>query len=57
MIAESAWPDFKMRTVLDVIASDSFRRMVTSMGGYDVSDSGRIMGIWDGEKWGVGPRR
>jgi hypothetical protein len=25
--------------------------MVTSMGGYDVSNSGRIMGIWDGEKW------
>jgi hypothetical protein len=24
---------------------------VTSMGGYDVSNSGRIMGIWDGEKW------
>jgi len=51
VIAESAWRDFKMRTVLDIIASDSFRRMVTSMGGYDVSNSGRIMGIWDGEKW------
>ena len=51
VIAESAWPDFKMRTVLDIIASDSFRRIVTSMGGYDVSNSGRIMGIWDGEKW------
>ncbi|MGO9021178.1 MAG: molybdopterin biosynthesis protein [Syntrophobacteraceae bacterium] len=51
VIAESAWTDFKMRTLLDIIASDSFRRMVTSMGGYDVSNSGRIMGIWDGEKW------
>jgi putative molybdopterin biosynthesis protein len=51
VIAQSAWPDFKMRTVLDIIASDSFRRMVTSMGGYDVSNSGRIVGIWDGEKW------
>ncbi len=51
VIAESAWTDFKMRTLLDVISSDSFRRMVTSMGGYDVSNSGRILGIWDGEKW------
>ena len=51
VIAESAWPDFKMRTALDIIASDSFRSMVTSMGGYEVSNSGRIMGIWDGEKW------
>ncbi|SPJ16038.1 Molybdenum cofactor synthesis domain (fragment) [Syntrophobacter sp. SbD2] len=51
VIAESAWPDFKMRTALDIIASDSFRDMVSSMGGYEVSNSGRIMGIWDGEKW------
>ncbi len=51
VIAESAWSDFKMRTALDIIASDSFRRKVTSMGGYDVSNSGRIMGIWDGEGW------
>ena len=51
VIAEGAWSDFKMRTALDIIASDSFRSMVTSMGGYDVSNSGRIMGIWDGEKW------
>ena len=51
VISESAWADFKIRTVLDIISSDSFRRVVTSMGGYDVSNSGRIMGIWDGEKW------
>jgi putative molybdopterin biosynthesis protein len=51
VIAESSWSDFKMQTALDIIALDSFRRMVTSMGGYDVSNSGRIMGIWDGEKW------
>ena len=51
VISESAWPDFKVRTVLDIISSDSFRRAVTSMGGYDVSNSGRIMGIWDGGTW------
>lgn len=51
VIPESAWNDFKMHLVLDIIGSDSFRTMVSSMGGYDVHDSGRIMGIWDGEKW------
>jgi putative molybdopterin biosynthesis protein len=51
VISEKAWEDFKVRTALDIISSDSFRRMVTSMGGYDVSNSGKIMGIWDGEKW------
>jgi len=51
VIAENSWLDPKINTVLDIIASDSFRRAVTSMGGYDVSNSGRIVGIWDGEKW------
>jgi putative molybdopterin biosynthesis protein len=51
LVAESAWPDFKVRMALDIIASDSFRRKVDSMGGYDVSNSGRIMGVWDGTKW------
>jgi putative molybdopterin biosynthesis protein len=51
LVAESAWPDFKVRMALDIIASDSFRRKVDAMGGYDVSNSGRIMGIWDGAKW------
>jgi len=51
VIAESTWPDLKMQTLLDIIVSGSFRRMVTSMGGYDVSNSGRIMGIWDGYEW------
>lgn len=51
VISESVWSDFKMRTALEIISSDSFRRMAASMGGYDVSDSGRMMGIWDGEKW------
>ena len=45
VIAESSWPDLKMRALLDIIVSGSFRQMVTSMGGYDVSNSGRIMGV------------
>ncbi len=51
LIAENVWSDFKVQLALDIIASESFRRKVASMGGYDVSNSGLIMGIWDGEKW------
>lgn len=51
VIDESALSDFKMRTILEIIASDSFRRKVTSMGGYDVSNSGKIMGAWNGKQW------
>ncbi len=51
VIAESAWSDFKIRAILEVIASDSFRQKVTSMGGYDISNSGRVMGVWNGEEW------
>lgn len=51
VIAESAWPDMKMRAVLDIVSSDSFRRSVTSLGGYDVSNSGRVMGVFNGERW------
>jgi putative molybdopterin biosynthesis protein len=51
VIPESAWNDYKIQLLLDIIVSDSFRRMVGSMGGYDVCDSGRMMGIWDGGKW------
>lgn len=51
VIPESAWDDFKIRMTLDIIVSNSFRGMVASMGGYDVRNSGRVMGIWDGFKW------
>jgi molybdate-binding protein len=51
VVSESAWDDFKIKHLLDVIVSAEFRRGVSSMGGYDVTDSGRIMGVWDGEKW------
>lgn len=51
VIPESAWDDFKIKNLLDVIVSGDFRRTVTSMGGYDAEESGRIMGIWDGNEW------
>ena len=51
VIAESAWQDFKIQMALDIITSDSFRGKTASMGGYDASESGSIMGIWDGAAW------
>ena len=51
VVTESAWSDFKLKKTLEVIVSDSFRQKVTSMGGYDVSNSGMVMGVWDGEQW------
>ncbi|MFZ2446175.1 MAG: molybdopterin biosynthesis protein [Syntrophobacteraceae bacterium] len=51
VIAESAWEDFKIRRLLEIIVSESFRRTVISMGGYDPSDSGAVMGIWNGGEW------
>ena len=51
VIPGSSWGDSKTRVVLDIIVSGSFRRMVTDLGGYDVSASGTVVGIWDGEKW------
>lgn len=51
VIPESSWLDEKIQLILRIVASESFRAMVREMGGYDVSESGRIMGIWDGRSW------
>ena len=51
VIPETSWADPKIQLVLDIIVSGSFRKMVTALGGYDVSASGTVRGIWDGEKW------
>jgi molybdenum cofactor synthesis domain-containing protein len=51
VIPESSWADEKIRLLLGIIVSDSFRRMVRAMGGYDVAESGKVMGVWDGERW------
>ncbi len=48
---ESSWDDPKIQLLLKIVVSDSFRKMVEAMGGYDVAESGRVMGIWDGERW------
>jgi putative molybdopterin biosynthesis protein len=51
VVPESVWGDFKFGYLLDVIVSGQFRRSVTSMGGYDTTESGKVMGIWNGEHW------
>ncbi len=51
VIPECAWGDFKVEMMLNIIVSQPFRQLVASMGGYDISNSGRIMGVWDGDKW------
>ncbi len=51
VIPEACWDDVKVQRALDIIVSGSFRRMVEAMGGYDVSESGTVLGCWDGERW------
>lgn len=51
IIREDAFGDPKMAILMEVIRSDEFREMVRNLGGYDPSNSGSIIGIWDGEKW------
>jgi putative molybdopterin biosynthesis protein len=52
VIPEACWEDAKVRLVMEIIASGSFRQMVEGMGGYDVSESGKLLGRWDGGSWG-----
>lgn len=51
VIPEVEWNDPKTRLMLEIIVSESFRRHVTSLGGYEVSRSGRVVGVWDGKGW------
>lgn len=51
VIAEAGWQDPKIQLVLDIIRSQTFRKMVTELGGYEVSASGTLMGTWDGNQW------
>lgn len=51
VIPESSWDDPKIRLLLDLIASDSFREAATALGGYDLRSAGTILGRWDGGTW------
>lgn len=52
VIPESSWEDEKVQLLMEIVTSLSFRQMVTDMGGYDAESSGKVVGNWDGEKWG-----
>ncbi len=51
VIPESSVSDPKIQLLMDIVVSKPFRSMVTDLGGYDVSDAGAVMGIWDGRSW------
>jgi molybdenum cofactor synthesis domain-containing protein len=51
VISDAVWGDPKIELLMRIIVSESFRKTVTDLGGYDVSVSGTPMGRWDGEKW------
>jgi putative molybdopterin biosynthesis protein len=51
VVPEECWDDPKLQLLMNVIVSAPFRQMVIQLGGYDVRDSGTVMGRWDGEKW------
>lgn len=51
VIPEASWNDPKIQLLLELIVTKPFRGMVGALGGYDVSESGKVMGVWDGEKW------
>lgn len=51
VVPESSWEDPKMGLLMEIIVSDSFRKMVSELGGYDVSVSGTPAGQWDGRQW------
>jgi molybdate-binding protein len=51
VISDTVWEDPKIELLMQIVVSESFRKMVTDLGGYDVSASGTLMGSWDGEKW------
>ncbi len=51
VIPEDGWEDPKMKLLLEIIVSGSFRKKVSDMGGYDLSACGSVAGRWDGSKW------
>ncbi len=51
VIPESEWPDRKLQILMEIIESRPFKDSVQALGGYDVSECGRLMGIWDGATW------
>ncbi len=50
-IPETSWNDHKIRMVLEIVASESFRKTLRELGGYDPEESGAVVGQWDGSRW------
>ncbi|MGQ9483530.1 MAG: molybdopterin biosynthesis protein [Desulfosoma sp.] len=51
VVPEACWNDTKIQTLLQVIVSERFRRLVAAMGGYDPSHSGTVVSVWNGHGW------
>ncbi|SMC21037.1 molybdopterin molybdochelatase [Desulfacinum hydrothermale DSM 13146] len=51
VIPEACWTDPKLEFLLDVIGSERFLERVRALGGYDPSESGTVVGVWDGTAW------
>jgi putative molybdopterin biosynthesis protein len=51
VVPETSWEDHKIQLLMEIIASQEFRRIVESLGGYDVRNSGACLGRWDGHTW------
>ncbi|RLA98000.1 MAG: molybdopterin biosynthesis protein, partial [Deltaproteobacteria bacterium] len=43
IIPEQFWDDEKIRVVIDIIRSKDFQQRVLELGGYDVSDTGKVL--------------
>ena len=51
VVPEFAWNDRKLKVLMDVLQSSPFKKSVQDLGGYDVAECGKLMGIWDGQEW------
>ncbi len=55
VIRADLWDDPRIVALLEVIRSERFRMIVRSLGGYDPSCSGTLIGVWDGTRWEMRP--
>lgn len=51
IIPENIFNDLRIRAILDIISEPDFQKQILSLGGYDIKDTGKIMGIWDGKSF------
>jgi len=51
IIPENIFNDLRIQAILNIISEHDFQKQILALGGYDVKDTGKIMGIWDGESF------